>query len=103
MSGVLEDLLVTRTDNARDGNIVGEWNHTLLWRDLDRLIAEGAVEPVDWPLPGDTDSREIKFFRDLGTKEVYVYVSRGERNSPQFRKMREGDASSLKLGTESIQ
>jgi hypothetical protein len=58
MSGVLEDLLVTRTDNARDGNILDEWNHTLLWRDLDRLIVEGMVETVEWPLPVDGDFRE---------------------------------------------
>jgi hypothetical protein len=103
MSGVLEDLFVTRTDHARDGNIGDEWNHTLLWRDLYRLIAESAVETIDWPLPVDGDSRERKFFRDLGTNEIYVYVGHGERNGPQFRKLREGDTPSLKSGTQSIQ
>jgi hypothetical protein len=103
MSGVLEGLFVTRTDNAGDGNICDDWNHTLLWRDLDRLIAEGAVEHVDWPLPADGDSRERRFFRDNGTEEIYVYVGGGERNAPQFRKLREGDTSSLKAGTQSIQ
>jgi hypothetical protein len=103
MSSALEDLFVTRTDNARDGNIGDEWNHTLFWRDLDRLIAEGAVGSVDWPLPIDRDSRERKFFRDLGTNEIYVYVGYGERNGPQFRKLREGDTPSLKIGTQSIQ
>jgi hypothetical protein len=103
MSGVLEDLFVTRTDNARDGNILDEWNHTLLWRDLDRLIAEGMVEAVDWPLPVVGDSSERKFFRDLGTGEIYAYVGHGERNAPQFRKLRDGDTPSLKIGTQSIQ
>jgi len=103
MPSALEDLLATRTDNARDGAIRDEWNHTLLWRDLNRFIALGLAEPVDWPLPPEADSRERKFFRDLETGEVYVYVGRAERAGPEFRKLREDDTSNLRIGTQSIQ
>jgi hypothetical protein len=35
----------------------------------------------------DSDFRERKYFRDLGTGEMYIYVSGWERGSPEFRKL----------------
>ncbi len=48
MAGALQDLYETRTARDRDGNVRDEWNRVLLRRDLDRLIAEGQIKPVDW-------------------------------------------------------
>jgi hypothetical protein len=103
MTGALQDLYETRTARDRDGTVGDEWNRVLLRRDLDRLIAECQVEPVDWLFPPESDSRERKFFHDLGTGEIYVYVAAAERSGPQFRRLREGDTSSLRAGTQSIQ
>jgi hypothetical protein len=102
MPSASEYLFETRTDNAR-GALRDEWNHTLLWRDLDRLIALGLVEPVEWPIPAEADSRERRFFRELETHEIYVYLGRAERVAPEFRRLSEDDTSGLKIGTQSIQ
>jgi hypothetical protein len=82
----LEDVWETRTNNTRTGTVVTEWDKVLLWRDLRRLIAVGLVEPTDGPADNDPDPRERKYFRDVGTGEVYVYISGWERGSPEFRR-----------------
>jgi hypothetical protein len=89
MAGVLEDLFRMRTERNTLGTITGEWDHVLLWRDLDRLAAEGAVEAIDSPATADPDpdSRQRKYFRDLTTNEIYMYVGGSERGSPEFRKV----------------
>jgi hypothetical protein len=84
--GVLEDVFSTRTDRNAKGTITTEWNRVLLWRDLQRLISEGAVEAAECPYNADQDSRERRCFRDIGNGDVYIYIAGWERGSPEFRK-----------------
>jgi hypothetical protein len=83
--GVLEDLFRTRTDRNSNGTISAEWHQVLLWRDIQRLIADGAIQQIEC-LPASEDPRERKYFRDLGTGEIYVHVAGWERGCPEFRK-----------------
>lgn len=86
MLGVLEDLVGTRTDNDRDGTLASPWEDVLLWRDLRRLAEEGLVEPIDGLSRPEFDSLKRSRFREVGTGDVYVYISGGEKRSPQFRR-----------------
>jgi hypothetical protein len=45
--GVLEDLFRTRTDRNSNGTISAEWDQVLLWRDIQRLIADGAIQQIE--------------------------------------------------------
>ena len=80
------DLWETRTNNSRSGTLVTEWDNVLFWRDLHRLIAEGLVEQTDGPAGIDDGLRDRKYFREVGTGEVYVYLTGWERGSPEFRR-----------------
>lgn len=87
MCSPLKDLFNTRTDNDRKGTVSSDWNRVLLWRDLNRLVAEGLVEPVQPPADIEPDDRARHYFRDLGTGDLYVYVAGWERGWPQFRRV----------------
>jgi hypothetical protein len=86
MPSALEDLFQSRTDNNTKGTISSEWNRILLWRELERLIAEGAVEMIDCSADSDSIARERRCFREIGTGDVYLYVEGWERGSPEFRR-----------------
>ena len=85
--GPLEDVFRNRTSRNTKGTIDSEWEHTLLFRDLDRLVEQGVVEEVDCPFYVESDNRDRRCFRDLLTQEMYVYVGSWERGSPQFHKV----------------
>lgn len=91
MAGFLKDVFKTRTDNNRKGTVSEEWNHVLLLRDLEPLIADGAIERLSCPKPEEPDFRNRQCLRDLGTGEVYVYVAGWERGSPEFRNLANDD------------
>ena len=86
MPGTLEDVFRTRTEQNRTGTINSDWNHTLLWRDLDRLIEEGVVAKVECTNDVESSFRKRQCFRDLVTGEVYIYIEGWERGSPEFRR-----------------
>jgi hypothetical protein len=86
MLGVLENIFSTRTDNDRRGTISQEWNRILLWRDLERFIAEGLVERVECKTVSEADFRERQCFRETETGEIYVFIEGWERGCPEFRK-----------------
>lgn len=88
MIGPLEDLYNTRTEQNTKGTIVSEWNHSLLWRDLNRLIAEGLVSTIECPTDLEREYVEHHCFRDNVTGETYVYIKGWERGSPEFRRLR---------------
>jgi len=82
---VLEDLFRTRTDRNSNGTISAEWDQVLVRRDIQGLIADGAIQQLDC-LADAKDSRERKCFRDPGTGEIYVHIAGWERGCPEFRK-----------------
>jgi hypothetical protein len=86
MIGELEDLYQTRTNRDRNGTIPDEWNRVLLFRELDRLICEGAVERVRNVREINPFPREKIWYREISTGNLYVYVAGWERGSPEFRR-----------------
>jgi hypothetical protein len=81
----LEGLYLTRTNRDRNGTISDEWHRALLFRDLDRLVCEGAIERVRNVREISPDSREMIWYREISTGNLYVYVAGWERGSPEFR------------------
>jgi hypothetical protein len=82
----LDDLYQTRTNRDRNGTIPDEWSRVLLFRDLDRLIIQGAIERMGNVREISPDPREKTWYREASTGDVYVYVEGGERSSPEFRR-----------------
>ena len=86
-AGALEDLYRTRTAQDRRGRIRSQWDHVLLFRDLDRLIEQGKIENFDQVIDPERDGLERRYFRDLGTNEIYVFVEGWDKGPPEFRKL----------------
>jgi hypothetical protein len=82
----LEDLYRTRTREDRNGTLIDQWNHVLLHRDLERLISEGLVERVTNIREISPDPREITWYKELATENLFVYVAPDERSGPEFRR-----------------
>jgi hypothetical protein len=82
----LEDLYQTRTKRDRNGTIPDEWNRVLLFRDLDSLVCAGEIERVRNVREISPDSREMIWYKEISTGNLYVYVAGWERGSPEFRK-----------------
>ena len=82
----LEDVYQTRTNCDRNGTIPDEWNHELLFRDLDRLISEGLIERVNDTRTISSFPRDQLWYRETCTGNLYVYVAGWERGSPEFRR-----------------
>ena len=94
MARVLEDLFNVRTNG--NGYVLAEWEHVLLKRDLERLMAEGQVRELPSPVvarPGWPDAPERRRFRDLETGETYEYSGPWERGRPRFIKLIHNDLS----------
>jgi hypothetical protein len=91
MAGVLEELFNMRTNG--NGYVLSEWDDILIKRDLERLVAEGRVREMPFPIskqPLWTDSPERKRFRDIEAGEAYEYVNGWERGRPRFNKVNSG-------------
>lgn len=82
----LEDLCQTRTSRDWNGTIPDEWSHELLHRDLERLINDGLVERVTNLRAISPFEREKRWYKEIGTGTVYVYVAAWERGAPEFRR-----------------
>jgi len=85
----LDDLYQTRTNRDRNGTISDEWNRVLLFRDLERLIRRGFIERVENVREIGPHPREMIWYKDLSTGNLYVYVEGGERSAPEFRRYKE--------------
>jgi len=94
MASPLEDLYLTRTERNRNGTILGEWNHVLLLRDLDRLVSEGIIDRVKDFRETSLDSRDMTWYRENSTEALYVYVAPCERGAPEFRLIEESATQS---------
>jgi hypothetical protein len=82
----LEDLYRTRTRLDRNGTLIDEWNHVLLHRDLERLISEGLVERIPNIREISPNPRKKTWYKELGTRSLFVYVAPEERSGPEFRR-----------------
>jgi hypothetical protein len=65
---------------------LGEWNQVLLFRDLDRLINQGFIKRVENIREISPAPREMIWYKELSTGNLYVYVAGGERSAPEFRR-----------------
>jgi len=96
LGGVLEELFNVRTNG--NGYIVSGWDHVLLKRALEQLMAEGSIQEMPTPMsdqrrwPGEP---ERKRFRDLETGETYEYSGPWERGGPRFKKLTPGDSGEI--------
>jgi hypothetical protein len=82
----LDDLCRTRTNRDRAGTIPDQITHSLLLRDLERLISQGLVERVTDIREISVDSREKIWYQEVATGDLYVYVSPWERGAAEFRR-----------------
>lgn len=98
----LEDLYQTRTNRDRNGTILDEWNRVLLFRDLDRLISQGFIERVENIREIRPAPREMIWYREFSTGNLYVYVEGCERGAPEFRRY-EDRAPALNYNSARIQ
>lgn len=81
MAGFLEDVVNVRTNG--NGTLLSEWDDILLWRDLERLIADGMVREIT-----RADGIDGKWFLDCTTNEIYQYLPAWERGSPRFERLK---------------
>ena len=89
----LEDPCFARTNRDRAGTIPDQITHSLLLRDLERLVGQGLVKRVTGIREISVDSREKIWYQDVASGDLYVYVSPWERGAAEFRRFRESSQS----------
>jgi hypothetical protein len=81
---VLQELFDVRTNGT--GYVNSQWDDTLLLRDLKQLEHEQLIEEITKPFVHMTGLRH-RWFREVGSGDVFEYVEGWERGSPKFRKL----------------
>ena len=86
MANCLKELFDLRTNG--NGYILSEWNHKLLKRDLEQLLAENKIiETSILNIDKDTDfliRNGGKQFQEIDTGDIYRYQGPWERGAPKF-------------------